>query len=168
LELLQKNCYEEDFRLLFNGYVRPHLEYCVQVWSPYLKTDIECLEKVQIRTTKLVKGLKNKPYSERQALLHTSSVVKRRLRDDLIHRIMKGIDKVDIKHFFELDDDGGYDLRGHNLKVKVQRSRLQLRQGFFSKRVGCVWNSLPSSVVEASSVNIFKKRLDDWSQDVDF
>ena len=28
---------EEDFRLLFNGYLRPHLEYCVHVWSPYLK-----------------------------------------------------------------------------------------------------------------------------------
>jgi len=35
-------------------------------------------------------------------------------------------------------------LRGHNLKVKVQRSRLQLRQGFFSQRVVCIWNSLPS------------------------
>jgi len=42
---------------------------------------------------------------------------------------MKGIDKVDIEHFFELDDGGGYDLRdGHSLKVEVQRSRLQLRQ----------------------------------------
>jgi len=81
---------------------------------------------------------------------------------------MKGIDKVDIGHFFELDDGGGYDLHGHNLKVKVQRSRLQLRQGFFSHRVVCVWNSLPSSVVEASSVNTFKKRLDDWCHDVDF
>jgi len=81
---------------------------------------------------------------------------------------MKGIDKVDIEHVFELDDGGGYDLRGHSLKVKVQISRLQLRQGFFSQRVVCVRNSLPPFIVEASFVNIFKKRLDDWSQNVDF
>ena len=61
---------------------------------------------------------------------------------------MKGIDKVEMEHFFELDDGGGYDLRGHSLKVKVQRSRLLLRQGYFSQRVVCAWNSLPASVVE--------------------
>jgi len=80
---------------------------------------------------------------------------------------MKGIDKVDVEHFFQLDDCCGYDLRGHSLKIKVKRSRLQLQQGFFSQRVVCAWNSLPSSVVEASTVSIFKKRLEDWSH-VDF
>jgi len=33
---------EENFRLLLNGFVRPHLEYCVSVWSLYLRKDIEC------------------------------------------------------------------------------------------------------------------------------
>jgi len=85
-----------------------------------------------------------------------------------VYRIMRGIDKANMVHFFDLDHGGGHDLRGHRFKIKVQRSWLQLRQGFFNQRVVCAWNGLPSSVVEALSVNIFKKRLDDWSQDVDF
>jgi len=67
---------EKDFRLLFYGYVRPHLQYCVQVWSPFPKKEIECLEKVQRRATKFVKELKNKPYADRLAVLYTSSLVK--------------------------------------------------------------------------------------------
>ena len=56
-------------RLFFNGFVRLHLEYCVHVWCPYLRKDIDSIEKVQHRATKLVKGLKNKSYEERlQAL----------------------------------------------------------------------------------------------------
>jgi len=47
---------EKDFRLLFNCYARRHWEYCVQLWSPYLKKDIDCLEKVQRKATKLLKG----------------------------------------------------------------------------------------------------------------
>ena len=53
---------KEDFKIIYNTYVRPHLEYCEQDWSPYLQKDKTCLEKVQRRATKMVKGLKKLPY----------------------------------------------------------------------------------------------------------
>jgi len=161
---------EEDFRLLFNGYVRPHLEYCVQVWSPYLKKDIECLEKVQRSATKLVKGLKNKSYPERLTLLHATSLSKRRTRGDLIQvfRILNGIDGVEKEHFSNWMMVADTVCGVMEYKIRVQRGRLQLRQGFFCHRIVKIWNMLLASVVEASTVRTFKKRLDDWSMDVEF
>ena len=47
---------------------------------------------------------------------------------------------------------------GHALKFEKPPVQHRLRQPFFTQRVTDVWNSLPNTVINAPSVNVFKNR----------
>ena len=60
--LIKRNFIHMDkhtFVMLYKSFVRTHIEYAVSVWCPYKKGDIEDIEKIQKRATKLIISLKN-------------------------------------------------------------------------------------------------------------
>ena len=152
---------EELFRDIYLTFVRPHLEYCVQVWSPYLHCEVDKIEKVQRRATKLVPSLHELPYEECLKKLNLTTLEERRHRGDQIEtfKIIKGFEKVDRNKFFQERVYGG-DLRGHGCMLQKKQVNKEKRRHFFCNRVIDRWNSLPESAVEAETVNQFKNRLD--------
>jgi len=140
---------------LYKSLVRPHLEYCCQVWSPYLSKDINLIEGVQRRATKLIKNIKHLSYDERLENLGLSRLTTRRVRSDLIQtfKIINGIDKVDKSLFFEIDSGGR---RGYSSKLFKKRSRLNIRKYAFSNRTVEKWNSLTQDCINCTTINAFK------------
>ena len=137
---------------LYKVLVRPHLEYCVQFWSPHLRKDILALERVQRRFTRLIPELKGLAYEERLSRRGLYSLEFRRMREDLIetYKIMKGIDKLEAGRLFPLE--GEIRTWGHGLKIRGSRFRTELRRNFFTQRVVNLWNSLPREAVEATTL----------------
>ena len=124
--------------------------------------DIDRLEQIQRRATKMIPALKHLSYKDRLAALGTGmfSLKRRRLRGDMIEvfKIINGLDRLDFDKFFIKDSRNI--TRGHSLKLCKKSVRTQLRQHSFSNRIVNFWNLLTEEVVSSDSLDIFKTRLD--------
>ena len=165
LGLIRRNITYKGKKLiipLYKAIVRPHLEYCIQAWRPYRKKDIDTLERIQRRATKMIPELRDLSYEERLKECGLTTLETRRLRGDQIEvfKILNGYENIDRNMFFSLKKDSR--TRGHEVKLVKDQCRLDIRKHSFSQRTINEWNKLSTDCVTASSVNMFKNKVDTY------
>ncbi len=108
-----------------------------------------------------VNFLDHNEYEERVQLLKLDSLSCRLNTGDMVmvfkilHGSLEGIQWCD---FFQMADTSR--LRGHFIKLKKERSMLDLRKFTFFQRVVNMWNDLPADIVTAPMAKVFKKLLE--------
>jgi hypothetical protein len=122
---------------LFKTYLRPHLEFAIQAWSPPNIPEIMILEKVQRLKTDSI-NLSNKPVS-RDSLGVTGPTGATRGNNKRVRSQSFG--SREINDFY---------------------SSVTARMHFFTNRASRWWNKLPSNIVVAKTINSFKARSEKW------
>ena len=154
-----KHMDQDIFKKLYCAHIRPHLEYAVQFWAPYLRKSINQIESVQRRATKNIPGFQNLSYPERLRKLDLPTLAYRRLRGSMIE-VYKIINVYDAEVTPSLEIRS-YSTRGHNKRLYVKPAKkLHPKHHSFQYRIVNPWNNLPSEVVNSPNLNIFKNRLD--------
>ncbi len=146
------------FSPCFKAFIRSHLEYAEQPISPIFSRVRQ--QSVQKRALKFVKELRHIPYETALWRLRLFSLVRRRIRGDLIcmYTIMHVFLYFPSDTVFAATTHTG--LRGYTFTIYQQRCKTRRRQRTFSVRVVPYWNKLPEEIVKAPSMETFKLRLD--------
>lgn len=146
---------------LYKSLVRPHLDYCIQAWRPHLKKDVDRIERVQRRATRMMEECKGRDYETRLHMTKLTSLEIRAMRADMLEvfKILNKFEGLNESEFFVRDARRG---RGNSFKLFRKRVRLDAAKFSFGNRVCTDWNQLPDEVVTAPSINVFKGRLDSY------
>ena len=139
---------------MYKIFVRSQLEYCVEVWNPCFECDVQKMEKVQNRMTKLLNHGNYLSPAERNSMLGITSHETRRKRGDLIAMYKN----VNNEKLFKLR--GPTRLRGHDKTMNLPVAQNLIRKHSLACRRVSEWNGLPSHVIASDDVNTFKTNLD--------
>ena len=151
----------ETMLTLFKALVRSRLEFCCEVWNPYLKKDIVLIERVQRWFTYKISGMKELNYWERLKELKLLSLQRRRERMILIHvwKIKNGFYPNSAKFNFKFHNRTAAFRIVLRPLSRVKGKLLSLFENSFIINAAKLWNSLPGALTCAESLNSFVHQL---------
>ena len=128
------------------------------MWSPYKLADIKKLESIQRKFTKRLSGLHELSYQDRLSELGAESLQIRRIKFDLTmyFKIMHNLVDLDPNQFLANKFSR---TRGNDRALRLHKYCSNIDRYCFKNRLIALWNLLPNTTVNSSSVGGFKKNF---------
>ena len=156
--------------VIWNSMIHIRLDYCSQLWSPSLASEIAKIEDVQRKFMKKIHGMEELSYHERLRKLRMYSQERRRDRYQLIF-----IWKISMKLVdgYNLDFKNEGTRRGRECKVvgsdrNSPAAVRRARENSFSCKGAKMFNLLPADLrnITSDKVRDFKSKLDLFLRDI--
>ena len=155
-----KDCNTSTLRALYITQVRPHLEYAIPVWDPYLSKDIEAIESVQRFASKVcTKQWHDTSYQDRLKALNIGTLQSRRQHQKLcyLYKIINGQSffvNPPLSYFSSV-----YNTRSHELTLNIPFTQSTSSFNSFFCDTARLWNHLPYEIVSTPTFIPFKKAV---------
>ena len=147
---------------LYKSFVRPFLEFNSIIWSPYTKTYIQKIEKIQEKMCNLMCVSRSLTYQEKLTKLKMHSLRARRIKQQLTFMFKMKNKFVDLcfDNFFQ--NNSYRKTRGHVFKLLFPKSKTKYRLNFFTCSIIKHWNQLKSTDINVRTISLFKKKIDHY------
>ena len=158
------NTSSDSFVQLYLSLVRPHLDYASALWSPYLKKDVSALENVQKLACRMATRLWDSGYQDLLSCVSLPSLEHRRLETRLctLYKIINNLCYFE-NGIITLSTTPLSYRANHNLVFNRPFARTNSYFYSFVPYTISLWNNLDSSLVCASSISSFKRKLRSFS-----
>ena len=150
----------------------------MQAWNPHLQGDIDKIDRVQRRATRIPTGFEKLEYEDRLKKLSLTTLQDRRMRGDLIETYTVLSNRESINWVKPLNLRKNVDItgpassvRGNSLSMRIESFSSRVRNSFcslttirhnvFVNREVQIWNSLPNNIVTSRTQNSFKSSIDE-------
>ena len=155
--------------LFYNAYIKPHLEYCSLIWSYTSNININKINRLQRRSCKLILGIEYNglidAFQRLEILSFDQSIFLSKAK--MMYKIRTNIALSYLNEMFLMRDttlnNTVSNLRSVASKnFLIPQAKCNLFKGSLSYSGVMVWNSIPVSIKNSSSLPIFVKKCTEW------
>ena len=148
---------------VYNALIRPHFDYCSEVWDTLRNGLSNRLQKLQNRAARVVLGMSNDiPGSEALDMLGWEPLETRRAKTKAVHmyKVLNGLAPSSLSDLFGPKSDiTEYDLRGSHTSLQLPHPKTEKLKKSFSYSGANLWNSLPTDLHNSATLTDFKNGI---------